>query len=173
MEKPREHRVRDMWKRIPWEVRADIVERIKAMKDGDVKTILLLAFERGMSTTDIAYYCEDNNITSRNSRPFSRRRIQQIIAENVPEYNEYQNKGQAEAQKRRSDHYKFLWQHREKQDRCAFCGGTNRVEWHHMIPVFLGGTADERNMVCACHACHRQITDYQAEIYPEKFNHKE
>lgn len=38
-----------------------------------------------------------------------------------------------------------------------------------MIPVFLGGTADDPNMVCVCHDCHKAVTAYQKQLFPGAF----
>lgn len=47
---------------------------------------------------------------------------------------------------------------------CAFCGRADRLEEHHMIPLMMGGTNDDRNLVFLCHDCHLQVTKYQHEI---------
>lgn len=44
---------------------------------------------------------------------------------------------------------------------CAFCGSKERLEEHHMIPLMMGGTNDERNLIFLCHNCHVQVTKYQ------------
>ena len=58
---------------------------------------------------------------------------------------------------------------REKQcsphiKQCAFCGCTERLEEHHMIPLSMGGTNDDRNLVFLCHACHADVSAYQGEL---------
>lgn len=47
---------------------------------------------------------------------------------------------------------------------CAFCGNDDRLEEHHMIPLMMGGTNDERNLIFLCHECHIQVTRYQMEL---------
>lgn len=47
---------------------------------------------------------------------------------------------------------------------CAFCGSKERLEEHHMIPLMMGGTNDERNLIFLCHDCHVQVTKYQMEL---------
>lgn len=54
-----------------------------------------------------------------------------------------------------------------KKERCANCGGADQLEWHHMIPAALGGTAEPENMVCLCKDCHEAVTAYQRKIMPE------
>ena len=47
---------------------------------------------------------------------------------------------------------------------CAFCGNNCELEEHHMIPLMMGGTNDERNLIFLCHECHIQVTRYQMEL---------
>ena len=54
-------------------------------------------------------------------------------------------------QKKKSEHVK----------QCAFCGSKEKLEEHHMIPLMMGGTNDERNLIFLCHDCHLQVTQYQ------------
>lgn len=53
---------------------------------------------------------------------------------------------------------------------CAFCGSKDHLEEHHMIPVRMCGTNDERNLVYLCHDCHLDVTRYQNEILKEGAN---
>lgn len=39
-------------------------------------------------------------------------------------------------------------------DRCVNCGD-EMFEWHHVVPIFLGGTNAIGNIVPLCHRCHR------------------
>lgn len=162
-------RNRDMWKAIPWERRAEISEQIKRMPDGRNKEIMRLAFIENLSTADIAERAKtDKLLWSRNHKPISKRRVLQIIAEYVPDYNAYQNHSQKTGLHK--DHGKYHWSH--KKERCASCGATESLEWHHMIPAFLGGTAEEQNMICLCTDCHRTVTEYHRKLYPEYFKNK-
>lgn len=57
---------------------------------------------------------------------------------------------------------------REKQEsghikQCAFCGQKNNLEEHHMIPLFLGGTNDDNNLVYLCKKCHKGVSNYQTK----------
>lgn len=50
---------------------------------------------------------------------------------------------------------------------CVNCGCTEGIEYHHIVPVSLGGTNNIRNIVPLCHKCHmaanrgRHINDYR------------
>ena len=48
--------------------------------------------------------------------------------------------------------------------RCAFCGSEECLEEHHMIPLFLGGTNDDNNLIYLCGMCHKEVTQYQRTI---------
>ena len=56
----------------------------------------------------------------------------------------------------------------EHVKQCAFCGSKNQLEEHHMIPVKLHGTNDQRNLVYLCHDCHWDVTRYQKELLKEE-----
>lgn len=62
-----------------------------------------------------------------------------------------------------------LMRKREKKEsghikQCAFCGSKNNLEEHHMIPLFLGGTNDDDNLVYLCKKCHRGVSNYQTKL---------
>lgn len=158
---------RDMWANVPWRRRAEIVDKAYRMPLGMRRTIVLLAFEDGLSTAEIAELAESrSDLYSRNHRPISKRRVLQIIAEEVPDYNAYQIHKEPKA---REGHGSFIWQNRDKKIRCAICGAAKDLEWHHMIPAFLGGTAEPENMLCVCADCHDAITRYQSRLFPDEF----
>lgn len=155
---------RDMWKAIPAERMKQIVRKIKQMPDSRDKTVLELAFVHGLTTTEIRNIAtERTDLMSRNHQPLSIRRIQQIIMQYVPDANAYQDHSQKE--KPYKDHGFFAMHH--KKERCANCGNTDRLEWHHMIPAALGGTAEPENMICLCHDCHQAVTAYHRKLFPE------
>ena len=163
---PAKIRKRDMWRNIPLKRRLEIIDGAKQMQDGIRKEIVLLAFQAGLSTAEIAELAKSRiDLYSRNNRPISKRRVLQIIAEEVPDYNAYQIHNRLNPN--RKDHSRFAYHH--KKERCANCGRAERLEWHHMIPAFLGGTAEPENMICLCASCHDAVTAYQARIYPESF----
>lgn len=166
-EKIKERRRRDMWKAIPRERLKEIRRQVQEMPKSRDRTVLLLAFVHGLTTPEIAEIAKTrDDLMSRNHRPLSRRRIQQIILIYVPDANAYQDHSQKESAHR--DHGKFAWSH--QKGCCANCGSTEQLEWHHMIPAFLGGTAEEGNMICLCHDCHRDVTEYHRKLYPDEMN---
>lgn len=77
---------------VPWEIRADIKQRITAMPDGNEKTILALYFIDGLSSPAIVSYCEGHGITSRSHTHYSTRSVQQIIRKHFPEVSQYRSK---------------------------------------------------------------------------------
>lgn len=165
-EEIKERRRRDMWKAIPRERLKEIRRQVQEMPKSRDRTVLLLAFVHGLTTPEIAEIAKTrDDLMSRNHRPLSRRRIQQIILIYVPDANAYQDHSQKD--KPRKDHSSFAWHHKHKKERCANCDGTDRLEWHHMIPAALGGTAEPENMVCLCKECHDAVTAYQRKIMPE------
>lgn len=42
---------------------------------------------------------------------------------------------------------------------CANCGGSDTVEYHHIVPLTLGGTNNLSNIVPLCHVCHQMAHD--------------
>lgn len=38
---------------------------------------------------------------------------------------------------------------------CCNCGCTENIEYHHVVPIFLGGTNRITNIVPLCHKCHK------------------
>lgn len=44
---------------------------------------------------------------------------------------------------------------RECGSACVNCGSDENVEYHHIVPLVLGGTNNLRNIVPLCHRCHK------------------
>lgn len=50
---------------------------------------------------------------------------------------------------------------------CCNCGSTENIQYHHIVPLKLGGTNKTSNIVAICHRCHcaahrgRHISHYQ------------
>ena len=158
---------RDMWKSIPFERMVEIQYQIMDMKPSRDRKVLELAFVHGLTTAEIVEVAKNSEeLMSRNHRPLSKRRIQQIILIYVPDANAYQDHSQKEGSHK--DHGYFATRH--TKERCANCGGTERLEWHHMIPAVLGGTAEPENMICLCHECHKCVTAYHRKLFPNLMN---
>lgn len=161
---PANFRKRDMWKNIPFKRKLEIAQKIKRMPAGLRKEVMRLAFIENMTTGEIARYAAEHDILhTRNHKPISNRRVLQIIAEEVPDYNAYQKHWEKPEYK---DYGEFTWRHEKTE--CAMCGSTDRLEWHHMIPAKMGGTAEQENMICLCHTCHKAVTDYHRKIFGRK-----
>lgn len=156
---------RDMWKAFPHDRLERLKRSIRRMDDGRDKIILELAFIHGLSTTEIAEVAKTrDDMLSRNHKPVSRKTIQNTIAKYVPDRNDYQDHSQRG--KGRKDHFAFIKNHRKTN--CVLCGSAESVEWHHMIPVAMGGTAEPENMICLCLNCHEAVTAYQLRILRKK-----
>lgn len=39
-------------------------------------------------------------------------------------------------------------------EKCCNCGNTNDLEYHHIIPLSLGGNNNLSNYCCLCYKCH-------------------
>lgn len=93
--------------------------------------------------------------------------ILEIIYQHFPDWRGRQCAGVSN--RKRVD----LIRKREKQQsphikQCAFCGNTEKLEEHHMIPLFMGGTNDDRNLIFLCHKCHLEVTKYQRRLHKEQ-----
>ncbi len=40
---------------------------------------------------------------------------------------------------------------------CCNCGSKKELEYHHVVPVSLGGKDVNSNIVCLCYPCHQKI----------------
>ena len=40
---------------------------------------------------------------------------------------------------------------------CCNCGSKNNLEYHHIVPIALGGLDDISNICCLCNQCHHLI----------------
>ena len=54
---------------------------------------------------------------------------------------------------------------------CAFCGTKKNLEEHHMIPLSMGGTNDELNLIFLCKDCHNSL-DKKKTITPDDIKRK-
>ena len=42
--------------------------------------------------------------------------------------------------------------------KCTFCGKTDGLEAHHIIPVACGGPDVVENLITVCKSCHKKLT---------------
>ena len=40
---------------------------------------------------------------------------------------------------------------------CCNCGSKEELEYHHVVPISLGGRDTNSNIVCLCYRCHQKI----------------
>ena len=40
---------------------------------------------------------------------------------------------------------------------CRLCGSKENLTVHHMIPVAVGGTSEDWNLITLCHTCHMKV----------------
>ena len=145
---------------VPWQIRADIQEKIEEMPDSNRKTILRLYFVEERSSSEIVSYCELHGIKSRSHTFYSARSIQNIVARHFPEVRMYRRKNKDK--EKRMNHQRYIREHIAV--RCGQCGSEENLEWHHMIPISIGGETVEENMVCLCARCHRMVNAYHARL---------
>lgn len=43
-------------------------------------------------------------------------------------------------------------------DRCINCGSPDEIEWHHVVPLAVGGYDVDTNLVPLCYSCHKAVT---------------
>lgn len=163
---------RSSW-RLPHDLMAKCVEytikfHAETMEQERDKRILEYMFLDGYTATYI-HDLQDPRIVCYSNRnkgkPLSATSILHIVYQHIPELKNreriYTPKGEPvrkelERQKRRNAI--------KKVKRCAFCGGNNRLELHHMIPICMGGDNSDENLVYLCHDCHKKVTEYQVMI---------
>ncbi len=39
---------------------------------------------------------------------------------------------------------------------CCNCGSKEELEYHHVVPISLGGKDVNSNIVCLCYPCHQK-----------------
>lgn len=122
------------------------------------------------TTAELAYLGRHDEsyswLKSNQNKPISVRRIQQILTTYFPEFHiqkthkkEHPDKLTRTEQKRIKEHIIL------ERGFCAWCGATEKLDLHHMIPVFLGGTNDDCNLIFMCEKCHQIHTNYVKHLY--------
>lgn len=107
---------------------------------------------------------------SNQGKLLSIRRIQQIIDEYYPDYRdnviELRKKSREANKKVRPlrGNYQDVIKECTAIKNCSFCGETQNLEIHHMIPVSMNGTSDSRNLIYLCNDCHKKVTNYQINL---------
>ena len=114
---------------------------------------------------DPAIVCYSNRAKGKQLSPSS---ILERIYEHFPEFKK-------QKQDRSGDARTELMRKRQKtknphKQACAFCGTRKNLEEHHMIPLMMGGTNDDCNLIYLCHKCHLQVTQYQMELRQKSDN---
>lgn len=160
------HVKHNMLNHLTWQQRKEIADRISAIRNSTHRQILELVFINEMSTAEVTAFCAKSGILKVDNTPYSRRMILNIITKYVPEYRNTA-RPHGKATEKRADHARIR-DHAEKKA-CAFCGSTEQLELHHMIPLFLGGTNDTANLVWLCAPCHAVVTNYQREHFKNEW----
>lgn len=118
------------------------------------------------STEELAYLARHDDAfswcKSQMKKPMSARRIQQILLMHFPEFHiqtTHKNTKPAYVQKIRTEANRIKENSKEAAV-CGKCGSKEQLELHHLFPVCLGGTNDDRNLIWLCHDCHEKQSTY-------------
>lgn len=49
--------------------------------------------------------------------------------------------------------------HTRDDHTCVKCGHHRNLETHHIVPIHMGGTNTEGNLITLCHSCHKFAPD--------------
>ena len=157
------------WRSLTITERIQASKYVEAMPDKTpeqrrAKTVLTLFVNENMSASAISRLKHPDIVCMSNisfGKPLSASSILEIIYQHFPDWR----KRQKNMLNMRTDLIRRR-QHTQSPHvrRCAFCGCENNLEEHHMIPLFMGGTNDERNLVFLCHDCHTQVSVYQRKF---------
>ena len=149
-------------------------ERLESIKgkcsDRDYK-ILYEIIVNMISTAHLAYLARTDEkyswCKSNQNKPMSVRRIQQILCEHFPEFHIQKTHSNTKSEKEQRIRTEAAKVRRSMETKSNFCGRCGRedvpLDLHHLFPVILGGTNDERNLIFLCEYCHQQQTNYFQE----------
>ena len=157
------------WRSLTVEERVQALKKIDAMEEYNkeqsrAKAILTYFIKDNMCASAISRLNDPRIVAFSNRsfyKPLSATSILRIIYQYFPEFEGRQLK-QNVSNRNRVD----LIRKREKHNsphikQCGFCGSTENLEEHHMIPLYMGGTNDDRNLIFLCHKCHKEVSKYQ------------
>ena len=57
-------------------------------------------------------------------------------------------------------------------DRCINCGSPDEIEWHHVVPLEIGGNDVDTNLVPLCYSCHKAVTHHELLLKTSGRQHK-
>ena len=144
---------------------AEIIDFINSF-EADTKekkrdlAILRYAFIDGMSAMQIAELNDDIIVCFGNrakGKPLSSTSISRIIKSYDLIHEKRQTK---KANAKRLEYANIRRKIDYSELKCAKCGSKENIEIHHMIPLAMGGTNDEINLIPLCHSCHKKIHAY-------------
>lgn len=46
-------------------------------------------------------------------------------------------------------------------DKCINCGSSEEIEFHHVVPLEIGGNDTPENIVPLCYSCHKAVTNHE------------
>ena len=55
--------------------------------------------------------------------------------------------------------------------KCINCGSDTDIEWHHVVPIMVGGYDIPSNIVPLCHACHKSVTHCMMMVISHSLEH--
>lgn len=156
---------------------ANYVLQTKTIID-DVKTperdkrILALYFFENLSATAISQKNDPLIISTSNrskGENLSPSSVLKIVYKYFPEI---ENMPQQKPPKSVETRKQLIKKRRKQQSvhikQCAFCGNEDCLQEHHMIPLFMGGTNHDANLVWLCKSCHLTVTKYQKGLIPKE-----
>lgn len=151
----------DEW--IEFRERLDKISELNIVSERDIKILKEIIFNQ-KSTAELAYLGRTNPdydwLTSNQNKPISTRRIQQILTKYFPEFHIHTtHKKQRKEQKLRNEQNIIRQTMITSESSCGKCGCKNNLQLHHIIPITLGGSNDDANLIILCNNCHQKITN--------------
>lgn len=52
----------------------------------------------------------------------------------------------------------------EHSNECHFCGGTEQLEVHHIVPLGAGGSDEDENLEVLCKSCHYKVEEFTRRL---------